>query len=886
MKEKTIAVVWKADSVSGKITVKNAKVKDMKTDAGDACASDGSYNVSTPSRLVITFGNAHLGVGAHSALATVRTEDNAFSFFVRDVNSKHPIWIPEYGVAVTSDDDSRSYLEIASDIHAAGAVSELQQIEAEPEETFEAACETNLDLECPVWLALGRDVRIFQMQPARDDHFRTPFGYWGTISPRYHSDAPADNETFGPARVNDLYFCLGRGSACKTDITRRLEEGVLPILTSVQKDKGISYNLTSFATLENDTLSEDAVKGTEWMLAYCHTDGNMLNEEGYWTTEDTKPLKEREKKWTEETVLCCIRVKAVNTGNTPEYAWFKALHCHCAERFPKGTEGIQYDAKKGASEAAGLVFGINKINGKPMPQEEMAILLQPGETAVMEMIVPHQATSKERAEKLLSLDFDKHLKACRKYWRDKLESGAQISVPETAIDERIRAGLLHLDIATLGEQEGPALATVGWYAPIGSESSPIIQFFDSMGWHKLAERCIQFFCDRQKDDGYMCNFARYELETGGAIWTLGEHYRYTKDKKWLETVKPNILKACEFMLEWRNRNRKEEFKGKGYGLQEGKMADPDDKFHAYFLNALAYLGIVRSAEILEDIDPKNAARLREEAVAYREDIRTSFQEATEIAPVIPTGDGTWVPSVAPWADSAGSLALYAEGGSWHTHGGFGCRDSLIGPLYLILADCLDADEVMADFLVRAQQELYTVKNAGLSQPYYVRHDYAHIKRGEVKAFLKAFYNQVTALQDREAYTFWEHYFHASQHKTHEEGWFLMQIRWMLWLEDGNSLNLLSAIPSKWMEDGKKIELKNVASHFGPLNLEVKSKLVEKQCIKATIECTERPPESVSIRIPHPQGQTPVSVKGGTYDAATETVCVKDFSGKAKVKVRY
>ena len=85
-------------------------------------------------------------------------------------------------------------------------------------------------------------------------------------------------------------------------------------------------------------------------------------------------------------------------------------------------------------------------------------------------------------------------------------------------------------MAALGrEPDGPVLATIGWYAPIGSESSPIIQFFDSMGWHKLAERSLEFFLDRQREDGFIQNFGGYQLETGPALWTMGEHYRYTRD---------------------------------------------------------------------------------------------------------------------------------------------------------------------------------------------------------------------------------------------------------------------------------------------------------------------------------------------------------------------
>jgi hypothetical protein len=51
----------------------------------------------------------------------------------------------------------------------------------------------------------------------------------------------------------------------------------------------------------------------------------------------------------------------------------------------------------------------------------------------------------------------------------------------------------------------------------------------------------------------------------------------------------------------------------------------------------------------------------------------------------------------------------------------------------------------------------------------------------VKPFLKTYYNPFSALADRETYTFWEHLYKVSVHKTHEEAWFLMETRWMLYL---------------------------------------------------------------------------------------------------------
>ena len=212
------------------------------------------------------------------------------------------------------------------------------------------------------------------------------------------------------------------------------------------------------------------------------------------------------------------------------------------------------------------------------------------------------------------------------------------------------------------------------------------------------------------------------------------------------------------------------------------------------------------------------------------------------------------------------------------------RDSLIGALYLVISEVLDPHEIGTEILLNSHQQLCTVRNAGLSQPYYCRHDYIHLLRGEVKPFLKTYFNQFTALQDRETYTFWEHYFHASQHKTHEEGWFLMQTRWMLYLEQGDRLHFLTAIPRRWLADGKRIELRNVATYFGPASLTVQSRLKD-GVIDAEVVCAAaRRPRAVVIRLPHPEQLTPIAIEGGTYDAQTESVCIAPFKGRARVRL--
>jgi hypothetical protein len=89
-----------------------------------------------------------------------------------------------------------------------------------------------------------------------------------------------------------------------------------------------------------------------------------------------------------------------------------------------------------------------------------------------------------------------------------------------------------------------------------------------------------------------------------------------------------------------------------------------------------------------------------------------------------------------------------------------------------------------------------------------------------------------------------------------------------------------------MEEGKTIELKNVATYFGSLSLLVNSN-IDKGFIEATIECnSDRKPEQIMLRIPHPTGKKPVKITGGIYDYLSETVSVTPFTGKANIKIEY
>ncbi len=872
-----IRVEWKDIQVQGEVEVKNGSIANMEVIAGIGSVQKNSFHFESDRRnsIAITFEKARSQRGSGATLVTINSDKNAFSFFLRDVNSSYPIIIPEYKVVVLPYEDSRTFDDIFSSIPQQGPNTKGQNLEDQEEESYEQASQRTRDQSVPTWLGISRDIRLFEISPSIASN---PFER-DVISPKFGHESLIASRSNG--RALNYSYVMGRGQGVQSNLSRRLKKGVLPILTSSLMDGGIQYSLEMFAGLEQSNLRLDLPYGTNFWVADHFLAGHMFTEEQEKIVQEKLDVfqdKERE-----ETVLFS-RMVARNVERVPRYAWFKIP---CPGR--AWWDRFDYRFIDGFSEfSEEEVFLVAKLNGNPISDEEMAVLIPPNDSIVVEYFIPHSPISRSRANKLMSQSYDQKVSETQDFWENKLQQAGQITLPEKRVEEMIQAGLLNLDLITYGnEPDGPLAPSIGIYAPIGTESAPIIQFYMTMGLFEEARRSLMYFLEKQRPNGMIQNFGGYMVETGAVLWSIGEFYRYTQDTEWIKSIKPRLIRSCQFLIDWRQENKKPELQGKGYGLIAGKVADPDDPFHQFMLNGYGYLGLSRMAEILHPIDSNIAHELSVESDAWKEDILTSFRYSMAHSPIIPKGDGTWCPTVGPWTEGTGPRSLFVDEELSYSHGTFTVADVLLGPLYLVFCEVLNPDDLEAKFMLDYHQEILYQNNAAFSQPYYSRHNWVQLKRGMVKPFLKTYYNTFSSLADRETHAFWEHVYHASPYKTHEQGWFLMETRWMLWHEVGDTLNLLSTIPRKWMESGEKIQLNHVASYFGPIFLQVHSDL-ENGEITAVVSCSDRQrlPKTVTIRLPHPNEKIPTSVTGGIYDKNREMVIINQFSGSGKVVLKF
>lgn len=871
---RTVSLEWSREQVSGEIDVSHGTLDKMEIFHGKGNVNTNRFKISAKqTKLSVSIAESNISVGPEPTAVHVTTDKGGFSFFLRDVNINNPIYIPDCNVVVLASEDKRSYTDVESSVKGHGNQTKLQKIEAEPEVTFESVSHENRNMSVPIWLGVSRDMRMFEVSEELED--RSQEGK--IIKPMYASSAveipDADHRSY--------IYALGRGVGVKNNINRWLDEGVLPIYHSEMLDDDVRYHTTSFVSFAETTLTAATNKGTHYVISDKHSYGRTFKEEHLEEVEE----KMKTAYSFDDAMVLYARTNIENTGSVPRYAWIKAPRPGTGWWYKKIHE---YNDKTGLSSyGPDRVFCVSLLNGVPLPSEEISILLQPGEKVTYDIFMPHTPISNNDAIKLKSGSFDQKLKDAKEYWKGKLGTAASIKLPEKRIDAMMRAGLLHLDLVTFGEEpNGTVSANIGVYSPIGTESSPIIQFYLSMGWFNLAKRALNYFLETQLSTGYIQNYEGYTVETGAALWSMGEYIRYTDDMQWLNRSKEKILKSCDYLIQWRNRNKSEQLKGRGYGMIEGKVADPEDHYHQFMLNGYGYLGLSRIAEIFKSADPAVSARIQKEAEKWKQDILQTVENLWSLSPVVPLGDGRWVPTLPPWAEANGPRALFQQRETFWSHGTFTAADAMLGPLYLVFCEVIAPESPKARTILDYHSEIFYQGNAAFSQPYYSRHNWLQARLGMVKPFLSTYYNTLSAHADRQTYTFWEHMYRVSPHKTHEEAWFLMETRWMLYMESGDTLNIFKTIPRDWLKEGQVIELQNVKSYFGSISVSAQSH-VANGWIEASIDVDPvRKPEVLTIRLPHPENKHPVKVVGGSYHQETETITIDSVTNNIKVKLEY
>ncbi len=530
---------------------------------------------------------------------------------------------------------------------------------------------------------------------------------------------------------------------------------------------------------------------------------------------------------------------------------------------------------------------------------------EPGKSCAAAVFIPRGPFELEELESLSSADL---YKCFAEYWTSVLGQAADIRIPDPVLQNVILASQVHCLIAARSEEESrrvaPWIASTA-YGPLESEANSIIRGMGMLGHGEFAARSLDYFIERYSPEGFLTT--GYTLMgTGWHLWTLGRHYRLTRDREWLAARAGDVVRVCDWVIAQLNKTETPEGwpRAREHGLMPpGVMADWGNYAYYFYLNGYYCAGLQTAGEALADIGHPAASRIVEAAGRMREDIVTALERVRSEAPVEPLRDGRWVrplPSSVhtpgrmgdffPGEDGDRSWAYDVELGAHHL-----AAQGVIGPSSEEADAALDLMEDI-HFLqsgwfdypaCRNESEWFDLGGFAKVQPYYGRYPEIYAMRRDRKAFLRSFFNMLASLLNTENLSLWEHFRNVGAwNKTHETGYFLQQARMMLVNEYGGELWLAPLVPSEWFRDGCRISLARAPTAFGPAAFSIESHL-SAGFVEAEVAPPSRSsPDAIVLCIHHPD-QAPVRrvlVDGEEwrdFDSAQGTVRLPGSPGPAR-----
>jgi hypothetical protein len=571
---------------------------------------------------------------------------------------------------------------------------------------------------------------------------------------------------------------------------------------------------------------------------------------------------------------------------------------------------------------------------------EMDLLPGQKKSAYLKVSTNKQGLTTEEIERLHQLDFFSARDQRALELEAILAAGAKIRVPEKIVNDIYKAQILYNQTQMVQAADRP------YYVPVqGSngvwpwEQMKQLTVLDAFGYHEDVRKSLGYFLKLQgrrppnakvksfegvfpstgtfeesgweRDSastiyGLMAqrawgkegNFPNWVSNTGSALRAFAEHYFYTRDRRWLESVAPAMVKACDWIIQTRQTTKVKNEQGEKvlqYGLMPaGQPYDTEagqgpDYFYC-MSDGYTYQGFKRMAEALVDARHPEGTRLLQEAESYGQDILEAMRR-------VRCGD----PNLPPYPERLRGPDGWGSLGS--------------GELALIDTGLVAPEDPVFEQIENFMKSHFNYNVLGLSGrchaddphvrgSYYMVssedvYHYAWVTRGEVEKALLSFYSALAFGVDKDTLGAIERF---SLYDRRYAPFFIdssggmricQMIRRTLVLEKGSELRLLPGAPRHWLEAGKTIQLKDAPTYFGEVNLSVESQVQRKQIVadlKMHLDGPDRL-KSVSLRIPHPTKQRMKQVTINSqpwtkFSSETEMIQMNPLQSRHEIVVQY
>ena len=907
----------------GNLRVYNGRLKEVavwKSAEGDA-VSESNFRVTTNGSakgLLVKLDASEPGLPGSQdvTVVTLNSGDRTFSFAVPDVK-KGPVYVPACHAYVTVASDSHEF----SPSIVKNGTEIREMIEREPEQTYERASR-----EIPPLDPAHREGERLYLPLAADAGWQKFAFEWGGNIHISKRDTKAKGRELKRLEWSGdrIVWRLGTGSIPSFrpewhDSTLSVLDDDLPVAAAKWSSDGVRYTEEGFATLLSGPLSPDDPGRSEEAPSVLMV---KLTAQNGGANSATAHL------W-----LATAPNESV-TFREGELLAQNGELIRARLRLPASAHAALADVPDGKVTLHGVQIEIPLSAG-----QELSVVIELP-------FIPR--LTREEHERLTQLDYGAERQRVVTYWQDVIARAAPFNVPERRFDTFSRATIAHIHISTTKDPKSglymvPAASYV--YPVFANEAAFQCVMLDALGDHQLAAEYLRTFVRLQGseafegtftgdqgavyhgakvDDEYDYTAAQYNLDHGTVLWALAEHYLYTRDKQWLEQNVESMKRAADWVIDQRKLTevRDSDEKVLEYGLlPAGHLEDNRDWGHWFAVNAFAAAGMTQMARALADAGLPEAERYTREAAAYVQDLRTAVIRASQRSPVVRLRGGAYVPWVPPvpyqrfrlfgplrvayytrYLQKAKPLFRLAAD-----------REVLYGPMILLSMDIFHANEPLANWVLNDWEDNVTLSSPlGLNVHGWVDDKYwfsqggmvfqanlqnpvlAYLRRNEAPAAIRNLYDNFVACHYPEVNAFTEEYhqwIHGSGpfYKVPDEARFVNRVRDALVREDGETLWLLAGIPRRWLAPGKKIQLSDVATYFGPVSLETTA---SETVVSARIQLPVRNAFKtawLAVRAPRGKPIKSVEIDGqrwSDFDAAGERIRLPLKSGTMGVAVHF
>lgn len=793
-------------------------------------------------------------------LITVRWSGHRCTFDPADLE-EGPLVVKPLGIALLPADDGRSYAEAE---RACQGKSLYDRVKELPEQTWKSAWAGMPAKKSRIYIPLGLDGgrQRFRQDASGAIEFRTNDGY---LYARPGSDTPRLKLENGPVRI----------SFGQTDqpASRSLAEGTLPIVITEWSADGVHVRQESFAAPISGWRSSSSVPPPDTPAAWI----------ARFTFTNAGPAPAR--------IALPIRIR---TGSQD------------AVLTPDGP------VLRSEGQPRIVLCGQGRENA--LQQFPLEASLGAGKSTQFTIAVPYLIPTDDEVRLLRGLDFDRLREQTAAYWRRREDASSQLLTPEPELNAFYRAHAMHLLVNCEGDPEASRrFARVGsfHYGVYGNEACMMVVDLDRRGYHREAEECLDTWIRYQSTEPLPGDFSSKEgvlygaggYEAGGynqhhgwILWCLVEHYRFTRDQRWLEHAAPAILLAADWIIRERRRTLARTDIARGL-LPAGSLEDIGDWWPWLSTNCYTWRGLDAAAWALEQLHHPRARSVRAEANAYRRAILARFREAMERSPVVRLRDGTAVPHI--------PSQPYRRGRSF----GWIC-ETLEGAIHLLITGLLPPHAPEAEWILKDYEDnLFLSHQYGYTLPDFDRFWFSrggmsmqaclllgaepYLFRDDVKNSLRAIFNAIAVGYFPDAQMLTEHAlpdmgdWRGDHYKTSDEanacGW----LRSLFVREDGEDLLIGQAVPASWLQPGSECGLERASTHFGDVT-------VRYRCGRGYASCQlqgphRNPPKRIRVRFRCSEGRPfrTVTVNGTHWPHARgEWVELPGDVGDAEIRVEY